>query len=142
MTKENIEPKVKLMSLNALKSTTGTAARKERHHALAVLGLPGALEPRHVGDAGRRRIASRTLGEVGAVDAGGADADQHLVRPRHRVGPLLDLDPSVPDHRGAHALNLGRPALRTPLVTVCYLPHGVRRAPRRGATGVLVTACY
>ena len=54
------------------------AARQERHHAPAVRGLAGAFEPRHVGRTGRRRVAAGALSEVGAVDAGGADADQEL----------------------------------------------------------------
>ncbi len=46
------------------------AAREQRHHARAVGGLACALEPGHVGHAGRRRVVARALAEIGAVDAG------------------------------------------------------------------------
>src|SRR5205823_14429906 len=39
----------------------------------------------------------------GAVDSRGTHPDQQLAVAGHRVGPLLDLDPSVDDYRGAHS---------------------------------------
>jgi hypothetical protein len=76
------------------------AAGQERHHPPSV-HLAGTLEPRHVGRARRRRVAAGALAEVGAVDPGGANADQDLAVARNRIGPLRDLDPAVDDRRGA-----------------------------------------
>ena len=73
------------------------AAGQERHHALALLGLAGALEPRDVdGRAGRRRIAPGPLHQVGAVHAGGADADQDLALAGNRIRALLDVQCAFP----------------------------------------------
>ena len=72
------------------------AAGEQRHHALAVLGLARALEPGNVDrGAGRRRIAAGALGQVGAVHAGGVDADQELALAGHRIRPLLDVEGAV-----------------------------------------------
>src|SRR5262249_48926881 len=80
------------------------AAGKERHHAVASFGLAGALEP---GDVRRRAggclIVAETLEQVGAVDAGCANADQDLAWVRNRVGALLDLEPPIDDYRCPHA---------------------------------------
>ena len=92
------------------------AAGKERHHAPSVRGLAGAFQPRHVGRAGRRRIAAGALPEIGPVHARGADTDEDLAVLRYWVGPLLDLDPAVDDrrcaqtNRGASASRPRRPA--------------------------------
>src|SRR6185295_14040875 len=48
----------------------------------------GDLEAGNVGRAGRRRIAAAPLEDVGPVDAGGRDLDEHLTRGRHRPGAL------------------------------------------------------
>ncbi len=88
-------------------------AADDAHHAVALgearravaerLDLAGELE---AGDvlraAGRRRVAAAALHHVGAVDAGGADADEHLAGARLRVGMLLDENLAVADRGGAH----------------------------------------
>jgi hypothetical protein len=80
------------------------AAGQERHHPSAVLGLTGAFEARDVGrGARRRRIAAGALGEIGAVDAGGADADQHLSLVRDGIGALLELETPCNDDGGTHS---------------------------------------
>ena len=83
-------------------------AADDRHHPLAGLGsgraapLPttspaNSMPGMSAGDAGRRRVMARALADVGAVQAGGVDADQHLVRARLGVRPLLDNEPTVSD---------------------------------------------
>ncbi len=52
-----------------------TAAGEERHYVRPALGLTGALEPRHVGRAGRRRVAAGALAEIGIVHARGTNAE-------------------------------------------------------------------
>ena len=85
------------------------AAREQSHHALAVLGLAGALEPWNVDrGAGRRRIAARALGQVGAVHAGAADLDQELALARDGIGALLDVEGALCDDSCAHSGMLRR----------------------------------
>jgi hypothetical protein len=48
----------------------------------------GDLEPRDVGRAGRRRVLTQPLHDVGAIHAGRFDADEHLARLRLRHRPL------------------------------------------------------
>ena len=89
------------------------AAADDRHHAVA--GGRSASRPvrsRHLagelqaGDvrrpAGRRRVEPAALHHVGAVEAGGAHAHEHLVLAGPRVGVLLDEDLAVADRDGAH----------------------------------------
>jgi len=47
------------------------------------------LESGNVGCAGRRRIFALPLQHVGPVDAGGGDADQHLILAGYRHRPLF-----------------------------------------------------
>ena len=54
------------------------------------------------GDAGRRRVVAGELHDVGAVEAGGADADEQLPVLGLRIGVLGDLDPAVADGGGTH----------------------------------------
>ena len=89
------------------------AAADDGHHAVALgeaLGpgparrdLAGELEP---GDVlrrpGRRRVVPRALVDVGAVEPGGAHADEDLAGPRLGVRVLGDDDLSVADGGGAH----------------------------------------
>ncbi len=85
------------------------AARQQRHHAGAVLGLAGALEPGNVHrGAGRRRIAAGALGQVGSVHPGAADADQELALSGHGVRPLLDVEGAFRDDSRAHSGMLWR----------------------------------
>ena len=60
----------------------------------ALLDDAGALEPGNGALAGGRRIAAAHLQEVGAVQAGGEDTDQHLVGRRARRREVDDLDPA------------------------------------------------
>ena len=89
------------------------AAGDDRHHAVAQLEaldaaahadhLAGQLETRDVRRyAGRRRIAPLELHHVGAVEAGGANADEQLAGLRLGVGMLLDGDRSVANRGGPH----------------------------------------
>ena len=66
--------------------------------------------------AGRRRIVARELQHVGAVEAGGVDADEQLAVLRLRIRVLVDLDPAVADGGGTHGRDATRgrsAALRT-----------------------------
>ena len=54
------------------------------------------------GDAGRRRVAALALQHVGAVEPGGADADEHLARLGLGIRVLLDGDRLVADGDGSH----------------------------------------
>ena len=54
------------------------------------------------GRAGRRRVAPAQLHHVGAVEPGGAHADEHLAGAGLGVGVLLDEDLAVADRGGAH----------------------------------------
>ena len=89
------------------------AAADDRHHAVALgeaLGagpaaddLAGQLQPGDVRRrAGRRRVEAALLHHVGAVEAGGAHAHEHLAGAGHRVGVLLDEQLAVADRGGAH----------------------------------------
>jgi hypothetical protein len=89
------------------------AAADDRHHAIALgeaVGagsargdLPGELQAGDVGRrARRRRVVARALVDVGAVDTGRADADQHLPGARLRIGVLGDDDLAVADRGRAH----------------------------------------
>ena len=89
------------------------AAADDGHHAVALgeaLGpgparrdLAGELEPGDVGRrAGRRRVVAGALVDVGAVEPGGAHADEDLARPGLGVGVLGDDDLAVADGGGAH----------------------------------------
>ena len=61
----------------------------ERLSALARLDdLAGDLEAEDVGRAGRRRIEPAPLEDVGPVDAGRGDLDQHFAGPGSRHRPL------------------------------------------------------
>ena len=65
--------------------------------------LAGELEPGDVRRRpGRRRVVPRALEDVGAVEPGGAHADEHLAGPRLGVGVLGDDDLAVADGGGAH----------------------------------------
>ena len=88
-------------------------AADDRHHAVALgetLGagaarddLAGELETRDVGRrAGRRRVVAGPLVDVGAVEAGGAHAHEHLAGAGLRVGVLGDENLAVADRGGAH----------------------------------------
>ncbi len=76
----------------------------EARRAVAEAGdLAGELEPGDVRRrAGRRGIAPAQLHLVGAVEAGGAHADEHLAGARLGIGVLLDEDLAVADRGGAH----------------------------------------
>ena len=89
------------------------AAGHDRHHAVAGLealdagadldDLARELEAGDVlGRAGRGGVAAAELHHVGAVEAGGADADEEVGVPGDRVGVLLDGDRSVANGCGAH----------------------------------------
>ena len=85
------------------------AAREERHHALPVWRLAGALEPGDVDrSAGRRRIAARALRQVGTVHARAVDADQELAVSGHWIGPFLDVKGAFLDDSRAHSVMLRR----------------------------------
>ncbi len=85
------------------------AAREQRHHALAVLRLAGALEPGNVDrGARRRRVAARALGQVGAVHTGAADLDQELALLRDGIGALLEVEGASGDDSCAHSVMLRR----------------------------------
>ena len=72
-------------------------ARASRHH------LARELEPRDVGRrAGRRGVAALALEHVGAVQTGGAHADEDLARAGLRIRALLDGDVAVGDHCCPH----------------------------------------
>jgi len=65
--------------------------------------LARQLEAEDVGRrAGRRRVAALALEDVGAVDAGRADANQHLRRAGLRIGMVGDDDLTVAGGCGAH----------------------------------------
>ena len=55
------------------------------------------------GEPGGRGIAARELEHVGAVQAGGMDADQQLPVLGLGIRVLDDLDPAVADGGGTHA---------------------------------------
>ena len=89
------------------------AAADDRHDAFAfaearraraaALDLTGELEARDVRRrAGRRGIGALALEHVGAVEPGGADADENLAGARLGVGMLLDDHLAVADGGGAH----------------------------------------
>ena len=89
------------------------AARDDRHHAVAGLEAPGAaaagddlagqLEAGDVGGRARRRgVAAGELQHVGAVEPGGAHADEQLAVLGLGIGMLGDLDPAVADGGGSH----------------------------------------
>ncbi|MNR26173.1 hypothetical protein D3C85_1433670 [compost metagenome] len=77
------------------------AAIGQRTHAIAEDELSDALADRHdftghfqPGDgahAGFHRVLARALDHVGAVDAGGVDADQYFAGPRGGDGDLVGL---------------------------------------------------
>ena len=96
-----------------------SAPTEQRHHAIALDEVPnapaqrdhlaGALEPRDVRrSAGRRRVASRPLSEVGAVDPGPAHAHKQLAVPGHRIRTFLDLEATAGDDRRAHVRGIVR----------------------------------
>ena len=89
------------------------AAADDRHDPVAdreALGarpeggdLAGQLEPRDVRvRALGRGVHALALQQVGAVEAGGPDADQDLARAGLGIGVVLDDDLSVADGGGAH----------------------------------------
>ena len=89
------------------------AAADHRHDAIAVgesLGagpagrhLAGELEARDVlRRARRRRVMPAELMDVGTVEAGRADADQHLARARLWIGVLGDDELAIADGGGTH----------------------------------------
>jgi hypothetical protein len=89
------------------------AAADDRHDAIplgepigpraATDDLARELEPGDVRwGAGRRGIQAPALHQVGAVDSGGADADEDLAGAGLGVGVLLDEDLAVADGGGAH----------------------------------------
>jgi hypothetical protein len=62
---------------------------------------------------------------VGAVDAGRADAHEHLAAVRLGVRVLLDEDLAVPDGRGAHRarqVSAHSPTGRVPIMRICTSP--------------------
>ena len=91
------------------------AAADDRHHPVALreaLRRPGPGRPPRRpargpgmsgGEPGRRGIAALALQHVGAVEAGGPDADQHLAGPGLGVRALLHDQPPVLDRHRAHA---------------------------------------
>ena len=84
-------------------------AWEQRHHALAVLGLAGALEPWNVDrGAGRRRIAACALGQVGSVHPRAVDADQELALAGHGIRPLLGVECAFRDDSRPHSGMLRR----------------------------------
>ena len=98
------------------------AAAHHRHHALALGEAPGARPERchlsrelEAGDVGRRarrrRIGALALQHVGAVQAGGAHADQKLVLAGLRVRAVLDDKLSVLDGYGPHRRGIYWPVL-------------------------------
>ena len=105
-----------------------TAAADDRHHAVAdgeALGaraerddVAGELEPGDVGRrAGRSRVRAAALEHVGAVEAGGAHADEHLAVPGLGIGMVGDEHLAVADRGGTHGGET-------------YVPGRVDAAPR------------
>ena len=82
---------------------TRSPGSKRRRRRPQVDDLAGELE---AGDvlrrARRRRVVAGELHHVGAVEPGGADADEQLAVLGLGVGVLGDLDPAVADGGGAH----------------------------------------
>ena len=60
---------------DARAQAVNSGVRSERHH------LAGDFQPKHVGDAGRRRVMSLALVDVGSIDARGFDPNENLARP-------------------------------------------------------------
>ena len=54
------------------------------------------------GEPGGRGVAALHLQDVGAVEAGGAHADEDLARLRGGIGVLFDDDGAVADGHGSH----------------------------------------
>ena len=86
----------------------------EARGARARLGhLAGELQPGDVRrGAGRRRISTRALVQIGAVEPRGVDADQHLAGSRPGIGVLGDDHLAVADRDRTHGGRFwqGRPA--------------------------------
>ena len=72
--------------------------------------LAGDFEAEHIGHAGRRRVISLALVDVGPIDARGFDPNENLARPRVRARARLDLQRLRTAGAGrdndAHALSL------------------------------------
>ncbi len=85
------------------------AARQQRHHPLPAFRLACTFEPGDVDRrTGRRRVATRTLGQVGAVHASAVDADQNLALLRDGIGAFLDVQGASLDDSRAHSVMLRR----------------------------------
>ena len=85
-------------------------------HARAQLAhRAGAFQPHHVGQRGLVLVAAMRHQQVGEVDAGGADADQHLARTGGRRRDLADMGSGVEfaqfldDQRAHGEFSLGWP---------------------------------
>ena len=80
------------------------AAGEQRHHALARRhDLTGALEARDVlGRARRRRVVPGRCMRSALLMPAACTRIEQLAVARHRVGPLLDTEPSVADDHGTH----------------------------------------
>ena len=89
------------------------ASSHDRHHAVALgealgaraecLDLAGELQARDVGGgAGRRRVGAPPLEHVRAVQAGGADANEHLALAGLGIGAVLHHELPVLDGHCTH----------------------------------------
>ena len=95
----------------AITRSPGSKRPTRRPHATT---SPGQLEARDVGRRARRRgVVAGDLQHVGAVETGGADADEQLPVLGLGIGVLGDLYPAVADGGGAHArCTEGTPPIR------------------------------
>ena len=108
---------------------------------------PASSRPGDVGGhARRRRIVAGELQHVGAVEPGGADADEQLAVLGLGIGVIGDLDPAVDDGGGTHARRGYSPfggGRRDPQigykvdvgVPASALPPALARKSRRGRSG-------
>ena len=89
---------------HSLAQAVKRGVRPERRH------LAGDFEAEHIGYAGRRRVISLALVDVGPIDARGFDPNENLPRPRVGARARLDLQRLRTAGAGrdndAHALSL------------------------------------
>ena len=63
---------------------------------------PRTLQPQHLAGAGRRRVEPGFLRQIGAIDAGGADADSHLAPGGRLIRALNQLQGAVFRYPSTH----------------------------------------